>query len=124
MGDQEKTKEQLIIELTEQRQKNAEFEKMKTIWIMSEQNRKLAIEILSLLNRVASKKKLIYEILSLIKDFTKFEAAGIRLREGEDFPYYETIGFPARFVEAEKYLCARDQAEVTSGRRGLSGYRL
>jgi len=33
---------------------------------------------------------------------------GIRLREGEDFPYYETRGFPPEFVEAENTLCARD----------------
>ena len=30
------------------------------------------------------------------------EAVGIRLREGDDFPYFETRGFPAEFVLAEK----------------------
>lgn len=34
------------------------------------------------------------------------EAVGIRLREGDDFPYYETRGFPAKFVEMENHLCA------------------
>jgi hypothetical protein len=38
------------------------------------------------------------------------EAVGIRLQEGEDFPYFETIGFSNNFVKAENYLCARDHA--------------
>jgi len=36
------------------------------------------------------------------------EAVGIRLRDGEDYPYFETRGFPAGFVELESSLCARD----------------
>ena len=33
---------------------------------------------------------------------------GVRLREGDDFPYFETRGFSAEFVESENYLCQRD----------------
>ncbi len=36
------------------------------------------------------------------------DAAGSRLQEGDDFPYFETSGFPARFVKRENSLCARD----------------
>ncbi len=32
---------------------------------------------------------------------------GIRLRDGEDFPYRETRGMPPEFVEAETHLCTR-----------------
>ncbi len=45
------------------------------------------------------------------------EAVGIRLREGEDFPYFETAGFPARFVRMENQLCAVD----SQGRRLRDG---
>lgn len=38
------------------------------------------------------------------------EAVGIRLKEGEDFPYYQTNGFPDAFVELENHLCVRDAA--------------
>ena len=48
------------------------------------------------------------QVESDIKQFTGFEAVAIRLREGEDFPYYVTKGFPAHFVESERYLCTRD----------------
>ena len=36
------------------------------------------------------------------------EAVGIRLRAGDDYPYYETRGFPPAFVHEETHLCARD----------------
>ncbi len=38
------------------------------------------------------------------------EAVGIRLKAGDDFPYYETRGFPAAFVQAESHLCARESS--------------
>jgi len=65
---------------------------------------------MQLLNQSDEKTAIIRNFLLLIKEFTGFEAVGIRLREGEDFPYYETSGFTADFVEAERYLCTRDQA--------------
>ncbi|MEI8197017.1 MAG: PAS domain S-box protein, partial [Phycisphaerae bacterium] len=32
----------------------------------------------------------------------------IRLRDGDDYPYYEAHGFPEEFVQKENYLCVRD----------------
>jgi len=52
----------------------------------------------------------IHAILAAVKKATGFEAVAIRLRAGDDFPYYVTKGFPETFVTAERYLCARDQA--------------
>ncbi|MCP3941038.1 MAG: response regulator [Desulfobacteraceae bacterium] len=64
-------------------------------------------------------KDCIEEVLYEIKQFTGIEAIAIRLIEGEDFPYYVTKGFPAHFVEAEKYLCTRDsQGEITRDSNG------
>jgi len=37
------------------------------------------------------------------------EAAGIRLREGADYPYFEVQGFPACFLKTENHLCALDE---------------
>ncbi len=75
----------------------------------TEQYQNLTSQVLELLNQTDSKTDLIKEILFLVKAATGFEAVGIRLREGEDFPYYETIGFSKDFVKSERYLCARDQ---------------
>ena len=71
--------------------------------------RDFAARILDAVNSSDGKVDLIAKILSMIKMHTGFEAVGIRLMEGDDFPYYLTDGFSKNFVEAEKYLCARDQ---------------
>jgi PAS domain S-box-containing protein len=67
-------------------------------------------QVLEVINESMDEYDVIRNILLLIKDFTGVEAAGIRLREGIDYPYYEVNGFPKDFVEAERYLCARDRS--------------
>lgn len=71
--------------------------------------RDFAAEVLGLLNQTSNCSDLIKNILFLIKVVTGLEAAGLRLREGDDFPYYETLGFSKEFVEAERSLCSHDQ---------------
>ncbi len=75
----------------------------------AEELQKLVIQVFEQLNRHSQETDKIREILILIKKFTGFEAVGIRLKKDEDFPYYETTGFPPHFIEAERYLCAYDQ---------------
>lgn len=70
----------------------------------------LTSRILETLNRPNEIVNLIHDILLLLKEHTGIEALGVRLREGDDFPYYLTNGFTNDFVEAENYLCARDNA--------------
>ncbi len=73
-----------------------------------EQQTALNVRILEIINRSVEWKKSIEGVLSEIKKFIDFDAVAIRFREGEDFPYYVTQGFPEHFVEAERYLCTRD----------------
>jgi PAS domain S-box-containing protein len=73
-----------------------------------EQRQILINKILEALNRPNEIINLIRDILLLLKEYTGVEAIGIRLREGDDFPYFETNGFPPHFLEAENHLCARD----------------
>ena len=54
---------------------------------LSESRLKLAKEILETLNRPNDIVKLIEDILGLLKEHTGIEAVGIRLKEGEDYPY-------------------------------------
>ncbi len=75
----------------------------------AEVREQLAREVMELLNRLEGSADAVREILQLVKKFSGFEAVGIRLREGDDFPYYETNGFPGDFVQAERYLCERDK---------------
>jgi PAS domain S-box-containing protein len=76
----------------------------------AEDRERLAHEVLDLLNRSESASDTIRDILLLVKKSMGIEAMGIRLQEGDDFPYYKTRGFPEDFVQAERYLCAYDEA--------------
>ncbi len=111
MKNKNKTKEKLMNELVEFRKRTAELEKSKTEYKQVEKRQKLMGQVLELLNQSRGKIDTIRNILLMVKKYGRFEAVGIRLREGEDFPYYETNGFPEYFVEAEKYLCARNHAQ-------------
>jgi PAS domain S-box-containing protein len=68
----------------------------------------LAREVIELLNRPAQAELAISMILLSIKKAMDLGAVGIRLREGEDFPYYAANGFSEDFMAAERYLCRRD----------------
>ncbi len=69
------------------------------------QRQQLYAEILSTLNRSNEWETLIDDLLRRIKDFTQFEGVGIRLRLGDDYPYFAFNGFSADFIEAERSLC-------------------
>jgi two-component sensor histidine kinase/PAS domain-containing protein len=46
------------------------------------------------------------EITSSLQAWSGCEAVGVRLRDGDDYPYYETRGFPPEHVLAENRLCS------------------
>lgn len=73
---------------------------------ITENFHEFTLEILSLLNKFDEKKDLIKKILYKIKKFTSFDAVGIRLKEGENYPYYETSGFDNNFIKKENNLCS------------------
>ena len=69
---------------------------------------RLSRKILELLNQPGEAINAITSIMKLIQEETGLEAFGIRLGEGEDFPYYATSGFSEDFLCKERYLCQRD----------------
>jgi PAS domain S-box-containing protein len=71
---------------------------------------RLTAQIFDRLNSSSSTAPLIRELLLLIKNDIGVEAAGIRLREGDDFPYFETSGFSDDFVASERSLCPHEAA--------------
>ncbi len=68
----------------------------------------LAVRILSLVADPDNLNALIQTVTLCLQKWIGCDAVGVRLREGLDFPYYETRGFPEEFVLAENHLCARD----------------
>ena len=75
----------------------------------AEQERELSVQFLRTVNESTSKEDLIHGALTFLQKQSGCEAAGIRLRKGDDYPYYESHGFPEEFVLLESSLCARDE---------------
>jgi PAS domain S-box-containing protein len=74
----------------------------------AESNQKIMEEVLRILNRGSDLHAMIREIIAAIKSLTGFDAVGLRLREGGDYPYYEQNGFSEEFLRGENSLCARN----------------
>jgi PAS domain S-box-containing protein len=75
---------------------------------LNENEQTLTARILGILNRSNDWSNLVKNILNEIKAYTGIEAIGIRMKEGCDFPYFDTNGFQDHFVELEKSLFAKD----------------
>lgn len=74
----------------------------------AEQERETTIEFLRLINESTGVRDLIESAVRFFRKQSGFEAIGIRLREGDDYPYYEAYGFPEEFLRLESSLCVRD----------------
>src|SRR5271157_5800606 len=110
-----KTKEKHKWEFTQQDRLAALEAKLR----LAVESRELCIEILALLHERVVKIDLIGRILLLVKEFSGFEAVGIRLRQGEDFPYCVTDGFSDDFIAEENCVCQRDaRGEITRDSEG------
>jgi PAS domain S-box-containing protein len=72
-------------------------------------NENLAHQILNLLNDNEDSEIMITKVIQAIKDKTGIEAVALRLKQGEDFPYFKTQGFSKDFVETERYICTYDE---------------
>jgi len=68
---------------------------------------------LAVLEIIASEKdpeEALVASLGYLTDRLGVDASGLRLREGDDFPYFTTVGFSKEFVLAESSLCQRDHS--------------
>ena len=69
----------------------------------------LAREVLTMLTTYTDSVAMINSIIKIIRKRTGYEAVAIRLKEGDDYPYFATSGFDDKFVKMERYLCSRDK---------------
>lgn len=76
----------------------------------SEEEREISAGFLHLINESKTKEEVIRGAVAFFQKQSGCEAVGIRLKEGDDYPYYEVSGFPRDFIRAENSLCARDAA--------------
>ena len=76
----------------------------------AQQERETTIAFLRLVNGSTGTRDLVQASATFFQQQSGCEAVGIRLHEGEDYPYYVARGFPKEFVLMENSLCARDDA--------------
>ncbi len=105
---EDKSKKPLLADLKKLRQRVADLEAGETKRSWEELQNELSLRLLEILNKPGDQREIIREIVFLIKDFSGCDAVGIRLKEGDDFPYYETNGFIEGHVPLENYLCKHD----------------
>jgi PAS domain S-box-containing protein len=75
----------------------------------AEKENQLMIQLLQISNESQNVKEFIHSSLEFFRSLANFDAVGLRLKKGIDYPYYETIGFSQDFIRTEKYLCAHDK---------------
>lgn len=84
-----------------------------------EEEREAILTILRLFQSDRDLHALMSEVTAFLREWSGCDAVGIRLREGEDFPYFETRGLPEDFVRAESRLCEVDsRGEVVRDSQG------
>ncbi len=69
-------------------------------------NRDVLIEMLRLANEPQGLDRLLERLVGFLVEYADCECIAVRLRDGEDFPYYHTRGFTPEFVALENSLCA------------------
>lgn len=74
---------------------------------LSETYGALGREILHILNEPGELRHSIQRILALLKSQAGFDAVGIRLQQGEDYPYFVQEGFSSDFLLTENSLIAQ-----------------
>jgi signal transduction histidine kinase len=87
----------------------------------AEAYRDMGREVLQILNEPGELLVSVDQALSVLQARTGFDAVGMRLQEGDDFPYFGQAGFPVELLLAQASLVAtcpggrivRDQADKT-----------
>lgn len=73
-----------------------------------EQERETTVAFLRLMNDSKGTADMVHSAVSFFRERSGFEAVGIRLKEGDDYPYFEASGFTEEFIRLENNLCVRD----------------
>ncbi|HMB14797.1 MAG TPA: PAS domain S-box protein [Pelovirga sp.] len=69
--------------------------------------RDIGREILQILNESGDLEATIQRVLTTLKTGTKVDCVGLRLQDGDDFPYFAQDGFSADFLQTENTLLER-----------------
>jgi PAS domain S-box-containing protein len=79
---------------------------------IAEDNRELNKEILQVMSKPENLSESLRHIISTLKTRIGFDAVGIRLKEGDDFPYFDHSGFSGDFIKTENSLIRSDKNDL------------
>ncbi len=65
----------------------------------------MIVEFLHRTNKSKGAVDLVHSAVNFFGERSSFEAVGIRLKDSDDYPYFETSGFSEEFVRSENSLC-------------------
>lgn len=71
--------------------------------------REITVSIVNVTTHAADLTSLSRQVIGLLRDHFECKAVAIRLRRGNEFPYYDTEGFPPEFIHSENRLCQFDE---------------
>ena len=74
---------------------------------LAEDERETMMQLLRLLNSRSDLQTLAQSVLLFLREVSSCEAIGLRLKDGEDFPFYKTLGFKAEFITDENCSVVR-----------------
>ncbi|MFP5213014.1 MAG: hypothetical protein ACLGPL_06505 [Acidobacteriota bacterium] len=72
---------------------------------------RIIIQVLERIRQEIPTPRLLKEVVGLLADWTGFEAIGMRLKEGDDYPYFQTRGMSEDFVRLENSLCPQGHSQ-------------
>ncbi|MBF0570269.1 MAG: PAS domain-containing protein [Candidatus Omnitrophica bacterium] len=108
-----------VIAFSPEKRRFAVFFEDITEFKQEELRQKLTAEILEILNSCSVLAHAIKRILAVIKKEMNVDAVAVRLRNGEDYPYYAQNGFLNDFLSTENTLTSRDlEGKVCRDKQG------
>jgi PAS domain S-box-containing protein len=75
----------------------------------AEREREMTVEFLALVNQSTNMDEMIRAATAFFREKSGCQAVGIRLKKGENYPYYEARGFSGEFILKENNLCTVDE---------------
>lgn len=75
----------------------------------AEQRQVLRLKVLETFHQQGSLTDMCGSIISMIKAHLNCEAVALRMKEGDDYPYFVNDGFEPEFTASENYLCCHDE---------------
>lgn len=72
-------------------------------------NKQFLRDFVNSIQKYENKEDVIHSIVRFLQNQTKAFSVAIRIQDGDDFPFYTTLGFTDHFIKSENFLCCKDK---------------